>query len=233
MPKTEPTQIARRPRSEDRMRPKVETRSDDAKMIVGYAAVFYDASDPDGTQYELWEDTYERIHPGAFDAAIQEDDVRGLANHNDTWLLGRGKSGTLRLSVDKVGLRYEIDVPDTQAGRDTLASIERGDLDGSSFGFRVLGGKRGRVEWTVEIVDGRTLEIRNVYDLELYDVGPVTFPAYSGTTATTRDEYLAEARADHKRQAATRADKSQSDEYKECMIDMHVAIAEAEMETDS
>lgn len=180
-------------------KPRLERRADkpdSPPLIVGYAAVFYRADDP-GTEYRLYEDTYERVLPGAFDAAIREDVVVGLTNHDDNWVLGRNDVGTLRLSVDKIGLRYEIEPPDTQAGRDTLTLLERGELDRSSFGFRVYGGKRGQTAWVDETRDGRQIAIREIREVELLDVGPVTFAAYKSTTAGTRgDGYAAEARAD-------------------------------------
>lgn len=209
----------------DRSKPRIETRKDgdeEKQMIVGYAAVFYDADDP-GTEFRLWSDTYERIMPGAFDEALKLDDVRGLANHEVTWLLGRTKSGTCRLSVDSIGLRYEIDVPDTQAGRDTITSIERGDLDGSSFSFDVWG-TRGKVVWVTETRDDQTIDIREVHNLELFDVGPVTFPAYEATTSGMRDRDLAEVRSEHGRWRAKRDSTGDDD------LEMDLAIAEAELQ---
>lgn len=209
----------------DRCKPRIETRmdgDDETHVIVGYAAVFYDSDDP-GTEYRLWEDTYERVMPGAFDEALREDDVRGLANHEVTWLLGRTKAGTARLSVDSVGLRYEIDLPDTQAGRDVRTSIERGDMDGSSFSFDVWG-KRGRVQWVTETRDEHTIDIRELHNLELFDVGPVTFPAYESTTSGMRDKDLAEVRSEHGR---WRAERSAADSDED--LEMDLAIAEAEL----
>lgn len=155
----------------------VTRRENQPTLITGYAAVFYREGDS-GTQYRLWDDFYERIMPGAFDRAINEaHDARGLFNHGRDNLLGRVSARTLRLSVDAVGLRYEIDAPDTTVGRDVLVSIERGDLSGSSFAFLPQ-----RIVW---IEEGDVL-IRQVEDLDLYDVGPVTFPAYESTTTSVR-----------------------------------------------
>lgn len=144
-------------------------------LIAGYAAVFYDPADA-GTEYRLYDDLVERIMPGAFDRAIREDDVRGLFNH-DGLPLGRTGSGTMRLSVDKRGLRYEIDPPDTQAARDLLASLGRGDVTGSSFSFVPR--------------DTTTRQVEKLYvlernDVQLFDVGPVVFPAYLSTEASLR-----------------------------------------------
>lgn len=148
--------------------------------LSGYAAVFYRADDP-GTEYGLWAGAVERIMPGAFDKAIEGDDVRALFNHDSNYLLGRTTSGTLRLSVDKIGLRYDIDLPDTQVGRDTATSADRGDISGSSFAFAI---RESGAEWRRE----NGIEIRELRELELFDVSPVTFPAYKSTTVAVRSE---------------------------------------------
>ena len=92
-------------------------------------------------------------------------------------MLGRCSAGTLRLSIDDVGLRYEIDPPDTQSGRDCVTSIERGDMTGSSFGFNVTS-----QAWRDESVDDEQYSIREITGVELFDVSPVTYPAYEGTS---------------------------------------------------
>lgn len=154
-------------------------------VIVGYAAVFYDPADA-GTEYKFsgwWDEFVERIMPGAFDRAIREDDVRALFNHNPDHLLGRSTAATLRLSVDKKGLRYEIDPPDTGVGGQVLVNIGRSELTGSSFAFGI-----GEQVWReVKQEDDSVLVIREIHQVEpLYDVGPVTYPAYESTTAGVR-----------------------------------------------
>jgi hypothetical protein len=156
---------------------RIETRADGTRVIVGYAAVFYDPADP-GTEYRLWSDYVERVASTAFDRAIREkDDCRGLFNHDPSMLLGRCAAGTMRLSVDAKGLRYEIDLPDTQVGRDVAVSVERGDLTGSSFSFAC---KR------TSFVETPDQTVRILEDVELYDCGPVTYPAYESTTTGLR-----------------------------------------------
>jgi HK97 family phage prohead protease len=161
-------------------RPAVETREDGGKVLSGYAAVFYRADDP-GTEFRLWSDMVERIMPGAFDSAISAgDDVRGMWEHSV--LLGRTGAGTVRLSVDEVGLRYEIDLPDTTTGRDVATLASRGDIPGSSFAFTVGAmSKRGRVVWVQESRDGAVVDVREIHDLELHDVSPVSYAAYEAT----------------------------------------------------
>lgn len=148
------------------------------RKIVGYAAVFYREGDQ-GSEYRLWDDAVERIMPGAFDG-VGEDDVRALFNHDPSLLLGRSTAGTLSLTVDDLGLRYEIQPGDTTASRDVQAHLERGDLTGSSFGFRIT-----NEEWQKRD-DGP--DVRLVRGVELFDVGPVTFPAYESSSAGIRSE---------------------------------------------
>lgn len=156
---------------------RIETRRDGRPTIVGYAAVFYDPADP-GTEYMLDPpDIVERIMPGCFDRALREDDVLARFNHDENLLLGRTRSGTLRLVVDRRGLRYEIDPPDTTVGRDVMELIRRGDLFGSSFRFAPLATKYRD--------DGGAYVVER-HDVLLVDVGPVDFPAYTSTEAGLR-----------------------------------------------
>ena len=153
--------------------------SDDSgvRHITGYAAVFNSLSEDLGGFRE-------KIAPGAFARAVKEDDVRALWNHNSDNVLGRTKSGTLRLSEDNHGLKIECDPPDAQWVRDLVASIERGDVDQMSFGFivrRYPDGSRGS-QWIEE--NGE--DIRILTDVELFDVSPVTFPAYPDTEVGLR-----------------------------------------------
>ena len=171
----------------------IEKRADGKEVIVGYAAVFYRSDDP-GTQFQLYTDIVERIMPTAFDAALREnDDVRGLFNHDVSLVLGRRPAETLRLSVDTVGLRYEIDPPDAPNGQNVKEALKRGDVNGSSFAFLIYSGKRGKVVWVEEkLPDGRMISVREIHDCELIDVGPVTYPAYGSTSAGVRSSGVEE-----------------------------------------
>jgi HK97 family phage prohead protease len=122
---------------------------------------------------------YEEIAPSAFDRALKEgQDVRMLFNHNVDFLLARTSSGTLRLRTDATGLWNEAELPDTALGRDLSVLIQRRDISGQSFSFVTR-----KDSW--ETLDDGT-ELRTVLDLNLYDTGPVTFPAYEETTANVR-----------------------------------------------
>ncbi len=125
---------------------------------------------------------FERILPGAFDRAIAEDDVFALFSHQESNVLGRTKAGTCTLRIDEVGLFYEATLPDTQQARDVKTLIDRGEITGSSFAFDIAD-----EQWKSERQDGRVIQVREVLKVSpLYDVGPVTFPAYQATTAEAR-----------------------------------------------
>jgi HK97 family phage prohead protease len=159
---------------------KVEQRvGTEPPYLVGYAAPFYQRGNA-GTEYQLYDDLVERIMPGCFDRALKEDDCRALFNHNVDFILGRASAGTMKLSVDKVGLRYEVQMPDTQTARDVMESIRRGDVTGSSFSF-IPHEQKGMVHFK----EGDRY-VRELHSVRLFDVGPVTFPAYSGSTTGVR-----------------------------------------------
>ena len=149
----------------------VETRADgdSKKTLVGYAALFN--SD---TQIGDW--FIERIAPGAFDEAIKGD-VRALIDHDTGRVIGRTKSKTLRLKTDDKGLGVEIVVPDTVDGRDLLTLVERGDISGMSFGFRVT-----KQEWD----ETGNIPVRTILEVELFEVSAVAFPAYEDTEIGAR-----------------------------------------------
>ena len=146
----------------------LEVRAE-SRTIAGYAAVFNSETDIGGMFRE-------QIAPGAFKPSLTGD-VRALFDHDSSHVLGRTKSGTLRMSEDEHGLAVEIDLPDTQTGRDLRESMARGDIDGMSFGFRVT-----KQEWDES---GET-PLRTIREVELFEVSVVTFPAYADTEVALR-----------------------------------------------
>ncbi|MGH7243602.1 MAG: HK97 family phage prohead protease [Phycisphaerales bacterium] len=154
-------------------------RSADGKatMLQGFASVYDSRSKPIGGYF------VEIVRKGAFGRAIRgEDDVRALYNHDASQVLGRGKAGTLRLFDDPKGLRYEIDLPDTTVARDLAISVDRGDVNQSSFGFRKI-----KDAWSEErTAEGMIIDIRELLEVELFDISPVTFPAYEDTEVGVR-----------------------------------------------
>lgn len=140
--------------------------------IVGHAAVFNSMSENLGGFREI-------IEPGAFDSVLG-DDVRALFNHDPNFVLGRTKSGTLSVSVDEKGLRYDITPPNTTYANDLIENLSLGNITQSSFGFTV-----DKDRWE-ENEDG--VIVRYITAVRrLYDVSPVTFPAYPETDVAKRE----------------------------------------------
>lgn len=150
---------------------RVEQREDGKKLIRGHAAVFNSETDLGWFR--------EKIAPGAFSESIGKDDVRALFNHDENFILGRNKAGTLTMREDEQGLYVEIDPPDTQVARDLVTSIERGDISQMSFGFQTI-----KDSWETE--ENAAKDLRTLEKVKLWDVSPVTFPAYQETDVAVR-----------------------------------------------
>ena len=148
----------------------IRAMADEKRTIGGYAAMFDQMSEDLGGFTEV-------IDREAFSSTDMED-VRALFNHDANQILGRTKSGTLRLKMTEQGLYYEVDLPDTERGKDMYEMIKRGDIDQSSFAFTVSDDdyeyKEGRYFRTIKKID------------RLYDVAPVTYPAYQQTSVVAR-----------------------------------------------
>ena len=157
---------------------KLQTRDDDNNpKIEGYFAVF-------NQETELWPGAYEKISQTAFDGQTDAD-VRALINHDTTLVLGRTTAGTLRLRTDDKGLFGEIDInpKDTEA-MNLYERVKRGDVNQCSFGFQITEEESdfrddGSVHWEINGVN-------------LYEVSPCTFPAYSATGIEARKNELEE-----------------------------------------
>ena len=147
----------------------LEIRQDgDGMTLRGYAAVFNSPSQP--------LPFIETIERGAFrDSLNSRNDIKLLWNHDTSIVLGSTRAGTLKLAEDERGLYVEANLPDTQAGRDAVISIQRGDVTGFSFGFRVAAGGDTWIN-----ANERVLKRVNIHEVS---VG-VAFPAYLGTEGT-------------------------------------------------
>lgn len=206
---------------------RIERRAADdgteVQHIVGHAAVFDEWTTLYEGRYWTWR---EIVRPGAFVRAIRErQDVRSLFNHDPSYLLGRTTAGTLDLAEDPAGLLSDTTPPDTPTVRDlVLTPIGRGDLSGMSFAFSVpRGGDRVVTEKddgsyvvetphervTVRYEGERLIEEREILDVDLFDVSPVTYPAYEGTDVALRSrpdlkDLIAERDRPHRRAAPRR-----------------------------
>lgn len=197
-------------------RPALEKREDGAMLIAGYGAVFYSPGDKT-TEYELFPGAVERIRPGCFSRAISEkQDCRGLYNHDDDFVLGRVGNGTLRLKEDNKGLMYEIDAIDAQDVQDLSKKIGRGDIPGSSFSFVPT-----KVTWETDKASG--MEIRWIEDCDLFDVGPVTFPAYAGTTAAARSQNSDSIRKEYEARKAEQEAEAKAKRAREVEVKLRLA----------
>jgi uncharacterized protein len=148
--------------------------SGSGKKLSGYASVY-------GSETKIGDMFREVIMPGAFDMCLSSNpDVRCLWNHQDSVVLGRTVSGTLRLKSDKRGLFYECDLPNTQAANDLWESVKRGDVSQSSFGFTC-----SSETWESPSKPGE-LGLRKVEAADVFDVSPVAFPAYDAASVNAR-----------------------------------------------
>lgn len=146
-------------------------RADGRATLHGYAAPFNSWSQDLGGFIE-------RIQPGAFGRALSGGaDVRFLVNHNRDLILGRNTAGTLRLAEDAKGLRYELDVPDTQLAAHYITAVERRDITGMSFRFWAI-----KEAWNFDADPAQ----RDLIEVGFDDVCLATNPAYLDTTAALR-----------------------------------------------
>ncbi len=146
------------------------------KQIIGYGIVY-------NRETHLWGDLYEIIRPGAASEFLKTNpDIKCALNHlPSSYLFGRTKSGTMKVEEDERGVKYTVTPPDAQWARDAMASIERGDITGSSFTFSV----KPQDEKVTERDDGTFL--REIFKFSrIGEMGPVTDPAYVDTTAEAR-----------------------------------------------
>ena len=141
--------------------------------IEGYASVFDSWSEELGGNSPF----REKVVKGAFEETIQKDDIRALFNHDPNYVLGRNVAGTLYLEEDDKGLKVRIVPPSTSWAKDLMISIKRGDITQMSFGFTVILDR-----WSYE----DNIDVRELLKVKLFDVSPVTFPAYSQTECGVR-----------------------------------------------
>jgi HK97 family phage prohead protease len=140
--------------------------------IIGYAAIFNET-------VELFPGMREKVAPGAFSETIKKDNVMALWNHNADLVLGSTSGNTLKLAEDSRGLSYEIVPPDTTWARDLMTLMKRGDVNKSSFGFKII--KRN-----IAINREKDEVSRTLVKVRLNDISPVTFSAYPHTEAHVR-----------------------------------------------
>ncbi|MGM9923343.1 MAG: HK97 family phage prohead protease [Bacillus sp. (in: firmicutes)] len=149
---------------------------DGQRTITGYAVKWEMKSHTMGyfTRFR------EQFKKGAFAESLNKEDQRALWSHDTSQVLGRTKNGTLRLYEDDIGLRFELDLPNTTLGKDAYETIKRGDVDGVSFGFRMK-----KEEWDEADLDNVT---RTITQADLFEISPVGFPAYPDSQVSARSD---------------------------------------------
>jgi HK97 family phage prohead protease len=166
--------VKREERCADVTELRIQTKDESGGSVIeGHAAIFDSLSQDLGFMFPF----KERIKKGAFKASLEKDDIRALWNHDANYVLGRNRAGTLELTETAKGLKVRIHPPDTQWARDLTESIRRGDVTQMSFGFIVE-----KETWSVE---GKE-DVRTLEQVKLFDVSPVTFPAYLDTDVGVR-----------------------------------------------
>ena len=161
---------------------RMEHAEQNGNTIRGYAAVYNSDS-------EWMGGFYEQIETGAFDDVL-DNDVRAYFNHDENLLLGRVSSGTLRISTDKRGLFYEVDLPNTTYANDLVELMKRGDVNQSSFAFLIE-----KDRW--EQRGGTTYRIIEKVS-RLLDVSPVSQPAYPDATSELKRDLETETKEEAK-----------------------------------
>jgi uncharacterized protein len=150
----------------------VRTTADGSKQIQGYAIVFNSPSVDLGGFTEI-------CAPSMLNRTLKENpDVLAFRDHKQELLLGRTTAGTLELRTDSTGLAFTITLPKTNIGDDTAENVRLGNLSGVSFGFSTR-----LDDW---IVDASGNVVRTLLDVDLYEISPTSFPAYSATSVNTR-----------------------------------------------
>ena len=153
----------------------VRTRENGGKRYLeGYFAVFNE-------EYKVWDGWSETIAPGAFARYLAEGkDTKVLWNHDSNIVLGSTGNGTASLREDETGLFGTVEINEKdQDAVNAHARVDRGDVDGCSFGFDIA----RQEEWWDEagIYHTRITEVD-----PLYEVSPCTFPAYEATSISAR-----------------------------------------------
>lgn len=131
---------------------------------------------------DMWGDEFvEEISLGAFDESIRNNTIKALWNHDTSKVLGSTKSGTLRINIYNEQIGFENDLPNNTWGNDAKESVNRGDVDGVSFGFFVKEQRWSKVE-----KDGKEIYKRSILKGEVVEFSPTGFPAYPVNSVNCR-----------------------------------------------
>lgn len=157
-----------------------ETRArvtnEETRTIRGYGIVFNKESVDLRANGRVFREV---IRPEAV-RGVNLNNILSMHNHRSERLLGTTASGTMRTGVDSVGVWYEVDLPNAPTGHDVLESVRRGDTPGSSFQFDI---RSDGDKWSMR--EGKAF--REVTQFNgVYEMGPVSEPAYPDTSISAR-----------------------------------------------
>lgn len=152
-----------------------EMNSKEPQVIKGHAAVF-------NSPTIIFDTFKEQIAPGAFNRTLAEDDIRCIFNHDWNYVLGRNKTGTLKLLEDKTGLYFENTLPETSFAKDLQVSLARGDINQCSFGFIVT-----QESWDYTDSD---MPLRTIEEVKLFEISVCPLPAYADTDVSLQRSFV-------------------------------------------
>lgn len=155
-----------------------QIEGEESRHVEGYAVTFDEQSQFLGF--------YEVIERGAITQELVDScDVFACFNHDMNKVLARSNQGegSLKLTVDNKGLKYEFDAPHTALGDELLEYLKRGDINKSSFAFYIDPDDDEAESW--ESKDG--VYFRTIHKIkEIVDCSPVWQPAYESTSVSKR-----------------------------------------------
>jgi HK97 family phage prohead protease len=151
------------------------------REVTGYGVVY-------GVEEEMWPGYREKIRAGAFDATLTAgDEVKCFFNHDPDMILSTTRSEpALKIEETEQGLRFTSPIPPTSYGNDLAVNLERKNIRGASFTFSVPDGG------DTVFMDQDGVYHREIIKATLYEVGPVTNPAYESTEVSLRSKELFE-----------------------------------------
>lgn len=144
---------------------------DDKRTIKGVIPFNSDSYDMEGI--------IERILPSAFNKTLADKaEVKCLFGHDVTKILGSSNAKTLRMSAEKDGLYFEVDLPNTTDGNDAYELIRRGDCRTLSFGF---------IPVKQNVTEEKNRTIVELVEVALLEISVcVAFPAYPEGSTNVR-----------------------------------------------
>lgn len=159
--------------------------NDDGLTLDGYGAVFNEWT----TIADQFGEFRERIAPGAFKRTLGMRMPVLQFDHGAHPLIGSIPLGRITsISEDDHGLRVKARLSDNWLVQPVRDAIRDGAISGMSFRFRIVDETWGRAN------DG--MEERTIREVELYEVGPVVFPAYEQTSVGVRTRQALSALSD-------------------------------------